>query len=436
MHWQAKDWIILDTYKPVDYTDTEWFGALIRVNLTVTQRKEQPPTVSHVPGILDASDFEYEGSFTLPVIPRSLTDKDLEKTFTESGIAMRKTDSEKRLILSAGTYEQVLYEIALPERLKKIIGNETNDVPIAEFRGLLGTLPRHEEATRNGSMWYAQQSGLLYWTNLHQYWVTSEEFPFPVLRAGKIENGALVPVGEWYLPTGLVSPMAYWGGVTNIPGSFAASYTGGRTLALGFGGSYSATYKSWGPALAAVSVPDLHAGGGTMDLKEIFHFGYKDGKSSIRDGNYLIAGNVSVGSLQESPWNGTWTRVDEVRTGVFIDLPDKKGYITFTRLGVDRVGYDYGGYNWGGKYENCWYFYDYDTLGKTANGEIAHNEIQPSSVSNIVYPYEKTSPDQWVTGSFFDPDTRLLYLYVLGGNDFNPKQGMYNDPIIHVYRVN
>jgi hypothetical protein len=149
-----------------------------------------------------------------------------------------------------------------------------------------------------------------------------------------------------------------------------------------------------------------------------------------RDGNYFYAGYSTDNPA--NPWQGTWTSGDIIESGVFIDLPDKKGYVTFARQVTSRLGYDYGGSNWNGKNQNTWYFYDFDTLSKAATGAISKLSIEPSSISVVELPFDLTKDNQMVAGSCFDPATRRLYLYALGALK---RGGMYNDPVVHVYTI-
>jgi hypothetical protein len=394
------------------------------VNVKVIPRTEQPPEPTpHVPGIIDISDFEYEGSFSLPRVPGVPQD---EKAFFESGITLRTVDGEKRMLLTTGTYAQDVYEVAIPEP-GKFVGNDFSAVPVAELRTVFGNLPIDAEASKNGTMWYDGESGLLYWTNYHAYY-TPHSASFPVLRSARLDGGVLTEVRQWFLPENTPAHYkSFWGGVTGIPESFSEKYTGGRKLALGFGGSYSIVQTaSLGPAFAAVS-PDMQTG--VMSFQNVMYYPFPE--ACVRDGNYFYSRPGSGFAPPTAPWNGTWTSTDGIGSGVFIDLPDKKGYLTFVRQGIGRIGYDYGGSNWNGKYQNAWYFYGYETLGKAATGEIPNKDMIPRSVNIVEYPHDLTRENQYVAGSCFDPETRRLYLYTM----WALKSGLYDDPVVHVYTV-
>ena len=146
----------------------------------------------------------------------------------------------------------------------------------------------------------------------------------------------------------------------------------------------------------------------------------------IRDGNYLPVGTGTP--LPLSPWEGRWTNNDVVKTGVFIEYGGKRGYLTFAHQVAGRLSYDFAGSNLFGQYQNVWYFYDWEDLGKAIHG--TKTGLTPSSFSVVNYPssHSVLPADGRVSGSCFDPETGLLYLYVKRANG--------SDPLVHVYKVN
>ncbi|MCL1874229.1 MAG: dockerin type I domain-containing protein [Clostridiales bacterium] len=427
--WQLADWAPLSIVRYWDWTAAPFFGPEISLTVKVVPRIDSPPsTPPRQPGVVDEFDLEYCGSFVLPRLPGANDDV---ATYRQSGIALRDADGEQRLILTAGTYDQTLYEVAIPA-FGKIAGSDTSAVPQAELRTVFGELPKVSGEYTNGTMWYDRDAELLYWTNNHSYYTpTSAGITFPTLRSASLAGGAITEKNQWLQPLDLgdAPDKSFWGGVTNIPEGFAAAYTGGKTLGMGFGGAYSngANAYSYGPSLAAVSLPST---GGTMDMQPVFY--YPRSNPATRDGNYFRSAGPEGNPA--SPWEGTWTSGDTTGSGVFIDLPDKKGYISFERQAIGRIGYDYGGINWHGQYQNVWKFYDYETLGKAASGATGKEGLVPSSVTYPDLPNDATSANQQIAGSVFDPDSRLLYVYSLKSVS---RSGYYNplQPAVHVYRV-
>jgi len=447
MRWQTAEWPlgrnqgshISETNqslrdRPINYFNRPFFGTEIVVDIVVTQREGQPPYVSK-PGVLDASDFDYVGSFALPQVWTGLGDVGFTdtKTFRDSGITLRKVGDELRMLLVTGTYQSNLYEIAVPQTLGKIIGNDVSSVPTAALRTNFtgqSIFDINEGYWDVGSMWYDQQTEWLYWTNNATYPAAGYPDGLPILFYAKLEGNQVVNRQSWLDPLKsdpTVPLCSFMGGVTTIPKSFADAYLEGRRLALGFGGSGSIiTHRSVGPSLGAVSVD---AQGIVQDnLLPIMYYPYTGAAgndAAPRDGNYLFLGSSNI---PPSPWEGRWTSGDYIRSGVFIEYNGKRGYMTFAHQVVGRRGYDYGGTNFWSKHQNAWYFYDWETLGGAANG--TKTGLMPSSFGVVDYPSGNAElhTDSRVSGSCFDPETGLLYLYVKRANG--------SQPLVHVYKVN
>lgn len=402
---------------PVNRNETQ-FGETASKRITVTQRQEtKPADPPHRNGILDASDLEYVGSFQTNNVQGQ------ENIYTESGLTLRNVNGSKHLLLRTGTYNYRLYEIGIPTPVK-ITGNTT--IPTAPLINDWGELSygqiNGETIGANAGMWFDNSSNTLYWSHYNSYY-TGGAGGFPQLAATRLNSdGTKANVGYWYLPDGLQKYKGYWGGVTKLSSSFANTYTGGRELALGFGGYYSICGSaSRGPALAAVKLP---SGSGTrLDMKEMMY--YPDPIAAPRDGNYFS--NIYWRTIPDNLWEGEWTGVDICRAGVFIDLPEKKGYLAFANQGIGRIGYDYGGYNADGSYQNCWYFYNINDLGAAASGTKSPTSIVPTSFTTVEYPSESGST--FISGACFDEETRMLYLYAKMSAGYNGR------PVIHVYHV-
>lgn len=408
---------------PVDRTKTQ-FGDTVSKQVAVTQRKDTAPE-SPTPqkGVLDSSDFEYMGSF----IPCGVNGQ--ESTYTDSGLALRNINGEKHLLLRTGTYNYRLYELKIPQ-LGKIADGSIKGVPVAKLVRDWGELMYSEKIGdetigANGGMWLDETTNLLYWTHYNSYFCGGPG-DFPQLSVTKLNNdGTKSNKGYWYIPDTPAKYKSYWGGVIKLSDSFANTYTGGRDLALGFGGYYSICGSaSRGPALGAIARPGKS--GSKLDLLEMIT--YPDPIASPRDGFYFS--NVGYwGDNPKNPWEGKWTSNDGCRAGVFIDLPDKKGYLAFVQQATGRIGYDYGGYNSDGNYQNSWYFYDLKDLGAAAKGKKSPNSIIPSSFTTVKYPVEYRNT--WISGACFDEETRMLYVYA----KYSIPQQYGSAPMIHAYRV-
>jgi hypothetical protein len=235
-------------------------------------------------------------------------------------------------------------------------------------------------------------------------------------------DGTKENVSYWHVPGDKGKYKSWWAGVTRLSKEFADTYTGGRDMAVGFGGYYSICGSaSRGPAIGAIAKPGGTTGS-TLDLVPMMT--YADPAASIRNGRYLPVVGYWDEPFPASPWEGWWTYNDICHAGVFIDLPDKKGYLAFVELVVGRIGYDYGGYNTDGHEEDGWYFYSLDDLGQAALGNIVPDSIKPKSMATVTYPLGGGP----VQGACFDEEERMMYLYTQWSLD-------NGRPIVHAYRI-
>ena len=422
MSWQCQNWIPLGGHVP-DLTTIPFFGEIATTSITVAQRQEvQPPAPTPNPGVISISDFEYVGSFKLPGM------SGFEDTYNESGLTLRKIDGETHMIVGTGTYATDMYEFEIPQP-EPIIDGNYNNIPVAPFFQDWGPIdfgnsnPNGERVYPNCGFWFDNENSTMYWSHYNSYYAGGPS-GFPTLVSTLFNtDGSTTHLNGWYIPDGYNPFKSYWGGVLKLSDRFATQYTDGRDMAVGFGGYYSICGSaSRGPALGAIARPD--AAQSTMDLLPMMT--YIDGISACpRDGNYFS--NIYWITPPPNPWTGEWTGVDGARAGIFIDMPDKKGYIAFTKQGIGRIGYDYGGYNADGHYQDVWYFYNIEDLGTVALGEKEPTSVLPDTYSNVQFPI----PGRMVSGACFDEETRMLYLYVMQ----SIPQQYGSKPIIHAYHL-
>jgi hypothetical protein len=392
--------------------------------------------------VLGLDDFQYVGSFRLP-----------ERVgeggagYSEIGIALRKMpDGTRRLLANYTHPRQTLFEAEIP-RLARFDGTDPKPLRVAEVKKVWGPLELEilkigdlQRIGPNGGLWWDEGSKTLYWTFYHGYWTGGS---FPVLSASRLQDdGTITCVGRWRLPPTVNKWKSYWGGVTKLPADFARKYTGGRTMALGFGGYYSICAGcSRGPALAAIAQPDPHRD--ELDVAELLCC--PDPAAAPRDGDYFYGlGNIWY-DLPKGPDQGSWTMDDWCRSGVFIDLPEKHGYIAFVKLANGRIGYDYGAIGATGA-SHWWYFYDPDDLGLAAKGLKKPGAIVPHGMAKVSYPGQgeqalRQSQEQGavhvggiagsVTGACFDEREKLLYVCKL----CSIRVGLELHPCVNVYRV-
>jgi hypothetical protein len=372
--------------------------------------------------VLSFGDFQYAGSFK---VPRAVGGRD--SVWSQSGLALRRMpDGTKRLFMNYG----VLFEVEVPE-LVKLIDGDHSPLKVAEVKEVWGpvklTRTGEQAISANAEFCWDQDRELLYWSSYHGYWTGGS---WPLLAASKLgADGKLTHLGPWRMPKGVRAYKAYWGGVTRLSKGFADKYTGGRMLAVGFGGYYSiCASASQGPALAAVAEPD--SANPTLDPVELLVHPW-GGTPAPRDGEYFVANCGWGGKQPDSPTRGSWTMEDFVKTAVFIDLPDRHGLLVFAYLGTGRMGYDYGHITSAGD-ADWWYIYDPEALGQVAKGARKPWQVVPHSRTKVHYPLAakaaKRTPPSPVFGSCFDETDRFLYLLKRFCVD-----NRY--PCVHVYRL-
>ncbi len=414
-----------------------WFGQTTPARTIQVDARPAAPAATTAPAerdpaakkVLTFDDFEYVGSFKPPKHV-----KDARGAFSESGLALREMpDGTKRLFMNFTHPAQVLFEIEIPP-LVKVADGKHAPLKVAEIKKIWGGIRAPETGeggiSPNGNFVWDESKKTLYWTSYHGYKTGAAP---PVLGASKLQDdGKVASYGPWFTPKSVGYYKSYWGGVTRLSKGFADKYTGGRTLALGFGGYYSiCAPASRGPALGAIAEPDPAKK--TVDIVELLYYGR--GAMAPRDGDYLNANCGYWGEQPDTPTKGYWTYDDWARAGAFIDTPARKvvgrpakhGYVVFVQLGTGRLGYDFGSITSAGRAQ-YWYFYDPDELGKAARGRFEKPwKIVPRSMTKVRYPLGGL-----VTGSCYDEKAGLLYVcctwaYSDGGRE--------SFPCVHVYRL-
>ncbi|MHB1034179.1 MAG: hypothetical protein ACYC35_19635 [Pirellulales bacterium] len=409
-----------------DGAGEKWFGQLtpartidVVARAAAPRQAVAPRDASAGKKVLSFGDFEYLGSFKPPMVVGQS-----RGAFSDTGLALRAMpDGRDRLFVNYTHPTQALFEIEIPE-LGKVRNGAHADLKTAAVKQVWGSLnipvPGEEPLSPNGGFVWLEAKQTLVWTWYHGY--KTGDAP-PVLAATRLSKGAVTHAGPWRVaaPGGLYK--SYWGGVLPLPKAFADQYTGGKTLALGFGGYYSiCAAASRGPALGAI--PDPTEGQKSVPVTAMLYHPHES--PAPRDGDYFNA-NCGFWSEQPAgPEQGTWTYDDWCRAGAFAETKTgRAAYLAFVREGTGRLGYDFGTITSAGSAE-YWYCYDPKDLGAAARGQTTPWKIAPSSMTRVGYPLGRT-----VTGACFDARTGRLYVCL----SWAYPDGLESFPVIHVYRV-
>ena len=118
-----------------------------------------------------------------------------------------------------------------------------------------------------------------------------------------------------------------------------------------------------------------------------------------------------------------WQPVDRRPHRLFVDTPRRHGLIVFYHLQTGRIGYDYGAVTAAGR-EHWWYFYDPKDLAAVAKGRRKPGQVMPHSRRPVTLPGGLPLAASPITGSCFDAERKLLYVY-----------GPLSRGCIHAYRL-
>jgi hypothetical protein len=368
---------------------------------------------------LSFQDFEYVGSFKPPMRVGKA-----RGAFSRCGLAVRRPEGKKpRLILNYTHPTQVLFEVEIPALVKAADGKH-GSLPVTQPATVWGRLTAEREGMRkispNGDFAWDDKTRTLYWTWYHGYKTGAAP---PVLGLSALaDDGTATTTGPWLLSVKSGLYKGYWGGAALLPADWAAKHTGGKRLALGFGGYYSICGSaSRGPALGVVPLPKPEKK--KVPVTELLY--HPSGSPAPRDGQYFSANCGFWHNNPTSADSGTWTFTDHCEAGTFIDDEERPAYIVFTRMGAGRLGYDFGAITSAGR-SAYWYVYDAADLAAAAAGEKKPTGITPSSMTRVRYPLGSS-----VTGACYDKPERTLYLCARHAY----RHGRESFPVVHAYRL-
>jgi len=405
--------------------------------------------------VLNQSSFTYLGSFRMPTYANSWS-----TAFSTGGLTHRYVNGQLHFLTTSHVYSGgLVYETNYP-------GISTGDIysaPQAQVVWNWGDVytgkKELQDAQVPGDHWtsqlssgdptyglyYDQDLGRLYWSYGDWY---NADFPFNPSFGYSVLNdstGVVTGVGTWSLTD---RPEHFTrGGTLRIPQWFADSYTGGRSLGVGFGGYFSImSGGSWGPALAAVSDPDINASPDRSALNNVPLLGYPGNAPDRchRDADYTSFYDSGTYPTTTGQWNssngtGYWTWSDIIYgSSAWIDMPQLGGVLFIAKVGQGNVWYESSDrHAQRGTFE--WFVYDPKDIAAVATGAKQQWQIQPKyewtdNTLPIGLDQSGWSGDGFnqVGGVTFDSTTNRLYVLVNG----SWKDGCCEwYPQVYVYQV-
>ncbi len=294
-------------------------------------------------------------------------------------------------------------------------------------------------------LYFDQKLDRLYWSYGDWYNAThpyNPSFGYSILKES---NETATGIGSWSLAN---RPEKFArGGTLRIPQWFADRYTAGKSLGVGFGGYFSiVTSASLGPALAAVSDPDIKVNPDKSALKNIPLIGYPYNAPDRghRDSDYTSFYDDGIYPTKPGKWNpsgkiGYWTWSDIIfGAATWIDLPSKGGVLFIAKVGRGKVWYEKSDrHAQSGAFE--WLVYDPADLAAVASGAKRQWQIQPKHIwTDPALPLGPLDQSGWsgdgvnqVGGLTFDPTTNRLYVLLTA----IWKTEVEYHPQIYVYQV-
>jgi len=277
--------------------------------------------------LLTQTNFQYAGRFYFPgsynTGPNDYCTRfndGCSTAFTNGGLAFRFVNGSLHFFTTGHAYAGgQVYEFNYPYLDTTGVMNSGNTAQVLHDWGYIYTNAQgmSEKCYNNTTALCPNDSGgqdtygllfdpdtnRLYWSAGN--WYDTMAPPQPTVGYSVLNDatGVATGMGEYYLssPTyGIRGSHLLYGGFTPIPEWFAASYTGGKTLGVGFGGYYSIVGNGggFGPAVAAIAPPNPQVNPDRSGLDYVPLVGYEinSNKRAHRFPDYVSAFESSGGS--------------------------------------------------------------------------------------------------------------------------------------------
>jgi hypothetical protein len=371
--------------------------------------------------VLAPGDLRFVGSFQMPT-SITLPGGALQDASFGTGFALRRVGGELRALTA--TLAENVYEVRVPPV------SPTGPAPVADVLRVWGDVTAGQRRLdgRDGA---GQLRGLyvddfdrrLYWTYGDAYNTQSAADPSMGVSVLDDATGTARAIGSWSF-TGRSCKMAL-GGVCAVPRWFALRHTGGRRLAVGFGGYESIVATgpaSMGPALTAFDPNVLRRARPGTAVANTPLLGYPFNPTPYTTPDRSRRSTTYRDDFDG--WNprngeGFWTWSDYIgQAGVWVDTPSRHGFVVFPNIATGRVWYETSTLRAEGAEHWC-HIYDPADLGRVADGAVPQWGIQPQHIvemrfAGIQYPMNgwADGPQHMVVGSAFDRRTKRIYVAI------------------------
>lgn len=373
--------------------------------------------------VLNSSNFEYLGSFDLPLVANGWS-----TAFSNNGLTHRYVNGQLQFLTTSHVYSGgLVYEFNYPgiatggSLPTATVVNNWGDVYTGKkWVGNDGGSNALNAGVDSYGLYFDETLDRLYWSYGHWYNTTNQDNPSFGYSILNDETGVATGVGAWGLENR--GEKFSRGGTLRIPQWFADNYTGGKSLGVGFGGYFSIIASgSFGPSLAAVDDPDLAVNPDRSALANTPMIGYPSNAPTRGERNPNYYSTYDGGAWNPSNGTGYWTWSDLIHgSASWIDTPELGGVLYLAKLGTGNVFYQGSTTNASGAvYE--WMVYDPKDLADVASGAKQQWEIQPKfrwNDSNLFpvndgYGFSGYGSNN-IGGITYDATTGRLYVLATG----------------------
>lgn len=430
-----------------------------------------PPVVPTIPPssggkrVLTGADFVYLGGFRL---------RDVDMTFHFGNMTGRKVNGSVHLFFTGNvTQNSPLYEFAAPtsgfhatpaqssqatwvrDWGTGIFGNaRTSWAPDGSVQNT------REGAWRDGGLHFNESTGLLYWTFFDAY--NTSGYPNWCLGATRLSDGQAF--GPWRPAGGTPVMKGPWR-CLYLSAHPSGAMLCGSTIQSGAIGS------PWGPDLWAGAFPTVNTPSGLpapdIPIEKFLTYYPMYGRvlsngtwtgplnACRRTGDYFFEPfAASTGFSQIDPAQnggvGTWTELDGTHSVQWIDLPDAHGVVFVVKQASGHVWYANNEtqvcthgvtapiLNTGPVSTDAYpafFVYDPAHLDAIKAGSTVDYTVLPTSVVKPTVEtaaIDVTGAAKTLGGSYFDPDTRKLYVCA---PQADRTVGGIANPFIHVWQI-